>query len=476
MKSTIYFSSEKIEVIGFTGSGNHVHIKSYISSPTEGAVINGRITDAELLVEHLALLRDSRPDMFIDVSLTVDGSAIPTRQVTAPKLSAKQYRQLARDEFSEVAENFDGMVVDYRVLSSGENGQNVFICAADRAQIETYISVCRHAGVKLHAVHVGVEAIMNYVESNPGIRSSTSVINVVDGVTMLSMIFDRGVNVFMSRTRLYSEGHEQNIPNILENLSGLVNFNKSEKFGDISCSYYLGLNEKDLAFMREINQHPEVELRTLDISGAEGTGILPASAQFTYLHTMLPSGSIDLIDGLRELEKHTKSQRPKKRWIYAFALLIAAIAIPAAILFSRVFSLNREIERLDDYVNDPSALSKIDELDELSVVTARLNGILSQLEEIREEDAEKAVFTNRLIDAVVKGSSVVTIEQFNYTGTEGVLKIAGNSPTQLEFAQYVENLKRSDLVQYVQYSGYSAAKEGFYSFTADIYLVEEAVK
>jgi len=476
MKSALYFSSENIEVVGYTGSGPGAKVKAYESVPLgEGTVMNGRIIDADSVIEHLSELRNKHAELFGDVSLTVDGSTIFTRQVYTPRLSAKQYLQLARDEFSEVADNFQEMVVAYRVLSGGEGGQNVLICAADKAQVESYIAVCRHAGIKLNAIHIGVEAMLNYASLLAADADSSVVVNVVDGVTMLSMIFDNGRNVFMSRTRIYGEGDAQYLADILDNLSGLINFTKSERYNYISRSYYLGLSEKKVSFMREVNSYPEVRLDWLDMSRGSRDGVLPQTAQFPCLHAMLGSGSIDLIKGLKSLQHYEKSKKPKKRWIYVFALLIAAIAIPAVIMYMNLLSLNADVKKLKDYVEDPAIVSKAAELEEMSRSTEAYDVILRQVEAIRKNEEESAVITNRILDTVMNYTSIVTVEQLIYTGMDGVLRVSGTSPTQVEFARYVENLKGSDLINDVQYSGYSTSGGGVYSFTIDIYLaVKEA--
>ncbi|MDR1670077.1 MAG: hypothetical protein LBR76_08970, partial [Oscillospiraceae bacterium] len=240
MESSVYISSEQIQVVGYSGGV----IREFVTHPLpEGTMINGMITDQAFLIECLASMRGEHPELFKKPSLVVDGSAILVKRIPTPKLGKKQYRQLVRDDFSEAGENADDLACGFQTLPGG---RALLACAADKSVIDNYTSAFKSVGVNLRSIRVGTQAIMSYIATRPELQQKSFVLNMIDGVTMLSLIFENGVNVFISRTRLYGDTKEQLAQTIIDNLGGLIQFNRSQKFGEVTDSYYLGVSAADL--------------------------------------------------------------------------------------------------------------------------------------------------------------------------------------------------------------------------------------
>ena len=224
MKSSIYVSAEQIQVIGHLGGA----VRRYVTYPIpEGTMFNGTITDSAFLAECLMSLKREHSELFSSgTTLIVDGSTILSRRITSPNLSHKQYLQLVRDDFADSIDSTDNLVCGYHKLQSVENA--ILACAVNKAQVDSYISTFNEAGIKLSGIHIGVDTILGLVKSRADLQQGTIVINVIDGLTMLSMLFENGNNIFISRSRLYGEEKEQVFRSVLENLNGLIQFTRSK--------------------------------------------------------------------------------------------------------------------------------------------------------------------------------------------------------------------------------------------------------
>lgn len=474
MKSSIYISHKKVEVIGYTKSGKKVTIKQYASGLLpEGTMINGKIIERGYLVECLHSICGKNPKLFTDSTLIVDGSSIFAKKMTLPKLSKWRCEQHIREDFADTNDSIEELVCDYYQLEPKNKTDNTILAfAADKVQIDGYVSACRSAGIKLNSIRVGVQAILNYMDTRLDLKRTTVVLNVIDGVMMLSMLFEKGVNVFMSRTRLYGDDYEQYIQSMLQNLSGLIQFNRSQNFNEIMYSYYLGLAKNDLTLMNEINPYPGITLEALNIFGSVvGVDKLPPELSFVFLNTLLEKDSIDLIQSCKKLQKLKKRQRPKKYWIPVLICLLALLAAPVAYLYYQMFEVSAQLDDVKAYVTGEAVVSKSNELDQIMAETSYYTGIVNQINGKIEWDESMVPVSATLLDLVTKTySDKVTILQLDFNSDAGSLRVNGSSASEIDSAAYVDALKRSRLVDGVKYTGYNYDSEGKYNFSIDIAL------
>jgi len=478
MKSSIYISSEKIEVIGYSYHLRGVSVKQVLTCPIpEGTMINGKITDPSQLISCLASLRSQSPRLFANSTLIVDGNFVFSKRIVVPKLSKKQYQLLVREDFTNAAESSEDLICDYHLLSGSGTGTAILACASEKSEIESYISVFKEAGIKLKAIRVGVEAIQNYVNERPDLREKTFVINVIDGITMLSMIFQNGINVFMSRTRLYSEEHEQLIQSILKNLSGFIQFNKSEKFNDIESSFYLGLTDADMKLMKEINPYPDIKLDMLNIfNNVNGSEKLSEHSHFAYLNTLLSPKSIDFIRSYHMLDKLKKQNRPKKLWIPILAGLTAVLACPVVYFLLQTASVDADITELNDYLTSETLVAKSEELDRIIEQSSYYASICNKFKEKKEAESSEASVSNEMLDLITQTSGDrVSVNQLNFQKSTGMIRVNGSSATETDSAEYVESLKKNDAIKSINYTGYSYGITGEYNFSIDVELVVREV-
>jgi hypothetical protein len=470
MKSSVYISTEKIEVVGYAGST----IKRYVTYPlAEGTMINGMITDAVFLTECLTIMRKENPDLFTAPSLIVDGSAILSRKLVAPRLSDKRYRQMVRDDLADTTDDPDSLVCGYRKLGTEGNHESLLACAVDKGRVDAYISAFKEAGIKLSAIRVGTEALLRYISSRKELASASFVLNLIDGPTMLSMTFENGSNVFMSRSRLYGETKEQIFQNVMENLNGMIQFNRSQKFTEIAQVYYLGVSEADLRLIEALNPYAGINMRMLDLSRQTG-GKIPPEAHFSYLNTLMGSDSIDLIAGRKLLDVHIKHKKPRKVWPLAMVLYILVLALPIGYAWKQDYDITEKINGINAYLSDPEVKEVQDEMARRRIEQGRYQSVIDQHEEMLAWKNSMTTVSSQMLDVLLfKHGHLAVVTQFSYSENPNTVQMSAVSASAYAANDYVDALRgETDIVQSVVYTGGSPDGSGGFSFPLTIRLAE----
>jgi len=464
MKSSIYVSAEQIQVIGYVGSS----AKQYVTYPLpEGTMYNGTITDNAFLTECLVLMKKEHPELFKSgVTLIVDGSTILSRRLIAPKLNQKQYLQLVRDDFADSVDSTANLVCGYHKIDSTENA--ILGCAVNRLQVDSYISTFSDAGIRLSGIHIGVEAVIGFVKASTQLHHSTIVVNVIDGLTMLSMLFENGRNIFISRTRLIGEEKEQIFQSALGNLNGLIQFTRSEKINEITHSYYLGVSEADVQILTAFNPHSDIIIGTLPIYG--GRGDIPPEAHFACLN-MYYGGDIDLLAARDALDKFVKSQRPKKLWIPSLAALVLVLGIIAGVIAFLIYQENKKINDIREYLYSHDVVQKQHELGLLRRDIRHYDEILRQMDEKSDWEDSLPKATSRTFDLLTVSHGVpIFVRNMEFNENTRIVRIRATCADANVSSDYVDSLYASGVVESVEYTGYGSIAEGVFSFTVDITL------
>ena len=473
MKASIHISTGLIKVIAYTKVGLRITVKDFLTYPLpEESVLNGVILDGTQIIEGLRLLKSSQPSLFKEASLVIDGSFVYTKKITVPgKLNKLMYDEVIRDEFAEISSDSENLICDHFLLNSNQDGsKEILACAVENAHAQAYLAIFQAAGIKLSSVHLGVLTVLQFVASNSELKSVPFVLNVVDDVVLLSMIFQNGVNVFQSRTRLYGDERATLVQNTLDGLSGILQFNKSEKYTDLTNCFYLGLSDADMSLVAMNVSYPEISFSLLNIyRDAKGAEMLPPNAHFAFLNALVPDSQADLLNNIRMLEKAKARRKPKNRWIPIIAGTAALLALVIAGLWFLVNGVERDVREIKNHLNSPGVIAQRDEASSLSMDTARINNLYNAVADQRDETAARPQVSNRLLSTIVRtGGTAVTINGMNFDSDNRVLSVSASSATEYDASSYVEALKRDSLIEDVSYTGYRTGSDGEFIFSIDV--------
>ncbi len=482
MKSSIYISTGKLELVAYEKSGKRVTVSGYFTTPLpEGVIINGKITEPGPLIQALSDMSAKYPKLFVKPNLVVDGAFLYSKKINVPKLRRQQYLSLIKEEFEEVVEDVDMLVCDYHMFPTGKDGKlSLLACATERETLDSYIAVFGEAGIVLGSIRVGMQSVLYSVEHNPIAKSGTFVLNIVDGISMLSMIFDEGTNTFISRTRLYYDNQESLARVLEENLSGLMQFTRSQQSDEITSSYYMGLDKVGLSFVQESNSSG-IELLPYELPQVMVNADMPQDVHFALLAAALPDSCINLLKSYEELKKVKKKvKKPKDMRLILAGGLAALVLIPSAALFVLNMQMDRKINEVNDYLTNPAITDKIKELDELSKEMSYFGKIKQQTDLLDVQYSLMIPVTTEILDFINQThSNKVTVRGIDFIEQDGTIKVTASSATESDSAAYVEALRVHPKIVNIRYTGYSyGAGEGDrnFNFTLEINLFAEEAK
>jgi len=467
-----------VEVLTYRKSGPRVIVKGYdtIALPEE-CVINGVILDGTPIIEGLRSLRRSKPRLFKDVSLVLSGSFVYAKRINVPsKINKWMLFQAIRDEFSDISTDSENLICCHFPLSTNKDGsKQILACAVERSHTDTYLAIMKAAGVELNKIHLAEHAILHYFDDEPEFKAQPFVLNLVDDDILTSMIFQNGISVFQSRTRLYGEDRETMVRGTLDGLSGIIQFNKSQNFEEFYHCLFLGLSDADLDLVRMNTAYPEIHFSNLELfEGVKGAKILPPNAHIAYLNALIPDGETDVLHGIVLSERLKKRNKPKKVWIPVLAGVVAVLACVIAVLWYLVAGVNYEVRTLTDYMNSPQVVSEREELNRLNYEINRATTAYDEAVIRIEEKEALPLLTRQLIDTIVLlGGDVITISSFSFTDTQGTVRISASAATEFSASNYVDRLRSQRIIEYIEYLGYSYDSAGSFNFSIEVKMYNE---
>jgi len=473
MKASIHIKTQSLEVLAYSKSGSRVDVQDYISTPIpDECVMNGVIVDAEPIAEVLTSLKTSHPRYFSDVSIVLDGSFVYSKKIVVPgKLNKKMYDGIIRDEFSDVATDSENLLCDYFPLGSNPDGSKQILgCAVEQTHVDTYLSLFKSCGIQPTSIHLGIEVIMQYINTRPEIADAPFVLNIVDDFILLSMIFQNGISVFQSRTRLFGEDSTSLARNSVDGLSGILQFNRSQNFEELHKCYYLGLSREDLHIISQINPYENMEFLSLDIyASTKGANKLPPDAHFVFLNTLMPSGQFNLLTSYKTLEKAKKERKPKNLLIPIVAGVAGILLVAIVTLFSFVRNVEGQVREIEDFLNHPETVRQVDEITILEAETAHINAIRSSIGGRIDFKEDMAHLTSDILSTLlhVSGSNV-TINGTRFDSAQRTMSVSATALRQEDTARFVEQLSTEPLIYSVLYTGFTAGDGGTVSFTIEV--------
>jgi len=458
------------EVLSYTKTGNHVSVKGYHTCPLpEECIINGVILDGTPIIQGLNALKSSQPGLFNDVSLIIDGSFVYTKRITVPgKMNKWMHIQVIRDEFAEIATDAENLLCEYIPLSNNPDGsKQILACAVEKSHVDNYISIMKSAGIEVKKVRLGIQAILRYISNKPELKQLPFVLNLVDGEILISMIFQNGVSVFQSRTRLFGEDRATLVQNTLDGLSGIIQFNKSQNFDDIKNCCYIGLSDTDMDLINVNNPYPDIDFSIIDLfKGVKGSEILPPNAHITYLNTLIPDSEPDLLQKIKELDKIKKRNKPKKIWIPILAGLVAILMIAVVLLWMSVLRIERDVRDLNTYMNSPKVLAEKEELAYLNADTTAINNSHDNINrQITTNDARPVLSRNQIDTIMQTGGDNISVNSFTFSDKDGKINLNASALTEFDASTYVDRLRANALIDNVEYLGYSSTSANLFGFS-----------
>lgn len=249
MATSIYISNERIDIVKGSVNSKKIKIKKVIDIPiTEGAIINGIITDENEISEKLKEAFEKNPSLDKNILLTVDSGSIYVKKLTVPALSVRKLKGIIKDNFSEI-EGYEDLLYDFAILDMQEKKDGVLVlaCAVERELLQSYYDIFDKLNIKIKKINISHACAISLISRVGALLNNTFVISILDKNSISNLLFVNGIYSYSNRTRLVEQrGTLECAQEISSNLSSLIQFNKSEKNGtDIESFYFCGAGDSE---------------------------------------------------------------------------------------------------------------------------------------------------------------------------------------------------------------------------------------
>lgn len=482
MVTAVYLSDYFLKVVvGKPGSKKIEIHQAFQEEIPSGFIVNGNILSEEAVADLLMKVWKAHGLSAKRVRVVINAMPITLRKMALPAMRKKELLQTLQRELSG-QEQED--LIAYRKLSRGRKRLQVYAAAVPRAYLEKYQRVFQKAGIRpaqFLPSRICLEKGLSHVDV---LRRGTSIVQVLDGVQLTSVLWEGKEAVYAAGTNIFAEyGSFQFGLEVARSVSKLMQFYLTqENSHGIEKVYLSGISEKDFLICEEaiLQMVPNVSAFRLEQDASVQVRHGKALAFGTYLN--LAGALFNRRNEMNLLMPKKKKAKKKQTefWKYArmpLMLTVGCTAITAAFLVSN----QMKQDMLDDvkrYLNDTNNVAKCQELDELELE----NGLLAHQTMAVQYINQALSSYPEMNSSVIKGIETcagdkVAVQVSSYLARDGLLTLEAAAEEADLSSQFVGDLQDLGLFQKIDYTGYvySQADER-YHISLLCYLKSDAGK
>lgn len=464
METVVFFSNKSIEVVKGTKRKGRLTIEQSEFFPLEeGAMLNGVITDVEMVESVLREVVRTQKDLLKNVRLVIDSSLIATKNIEIPVLKRKEMEKLAATEFEDTAGNYEDLVVDYTMIP-GQKKENMLCIGLEKGVLEAYISLFKRLKIKITEIDVGLNTLIQYITQTKDYKGMTIAINVVDGKNLLSLLFNEGRYIFSNRSRLLSDRGTQSFAGELsDKLSTLTQFHKSQKHeSDLNMSIYAGVDDLELSMLRESIYDPDMNVFMIPqtpniICGGKVKDTFSFSDAFLITTAFFTHKKrVNLYSAYIRHGKPKKELKPLHKAMLLPAGMIALFLGVFLALFLLGWNMENNLEWMNEYIANADNQQLFMEAQALSDQLDTVNARITELESVNSAIASKPVLVSEKMNQLFTlRNGAVEITQMEYDEEDGLLHLVGYANSENDASRYVDRIKETNYFSYVNYTGYA---------------------
>lgn len=246
---TVNISNEMIRVAQGKRSGKKIIVTDYHTAPLpDGCIINGVITDSEVLSDLIGNLWSQFKLPKKNVNLILNGANVSTKIVNLPRIKPAQLQQVMLDNYSEF-DDIETRTGDYRIIGRPKTGEpyTAFSCVAQDDTIKSYIDLFASKKIALSCIDINLNAQIQFINSIEKLKEKTFVLVILDKNTSSLSLYVNGEYRFSNFSRIISErGTPECDDELSSSISSMIQFNKAQKNGyDVEKIYVCGLKDEE---------------------------------------------------------------------------------------------------------------------------------------------------------------------------------------------------------------------------------------
>ena len=485
MATSVYLSNNTINAVVGTG-GRKIHVKRVCSVEIpEGSLINGIITNEADLSDQLKEFWEQNKLPKKDVALVINSSQFVLKTLTLPKSSDKKIREVLPMEFSDVTDQKDP-ILDYMLESADKKTISVHAVMTDRSFVQGYLNLFKELGIKVSSISVARTCRGKLLSTLKQVRDKVCVVHMIDGTSISSMLWVNGKSAYATQRRVFCEA---GTPQFGMELARLVNniqqFAITQQIHETIEKVYLAGTQGD---------EFEIYRAAMAEAGTEGSCELlqpekhirmPKGMEQEYGKYLAELGNmirvkqdINLAIPARKKVKN-KETGPKvwKRYVIPPTIFLVVCAAVAGVLLFQEHQKKAELQKLQDYINDPANIAQCDQVDTLQAQIAELSGKITQIQWVEGCILSYPYMNSSVVQELqaCAQAQAVELEIQSYNAAGGNLSVDARAEEVTLINQFIDMLESSGIFDDIQYSGYDYDdKTLLYTINVSCYLSEHA--
>ena len=246
MVESLYCSATHLKLIVGSADANVVKVEDFaMFDLPEDAMINGIITDQDAMAGYLSEIGSDVGLLKREATLVIDNNSMRFKVMDVPKASEPKTLEFVERDLGAFSGDEPSDIFDYAVLDPRLPGGGVRILAAavDREVLRVYRDAFLSAGFSLKRIDIGVNAVIKLGSISPQLAEGARILAVVDGHSLILLLFEGGEYRITNRYRLFSQdgtpGWEKEIS---DGLSSMIQSHKGQRPAEeISAAFFAGL-------------------------------------------------------------------------------------------------------------------------------------------------------------------------------------------------------------------------------------------
>ena len=442
MKTVIYLSSKQVMIL--TGDKFNSIKKAYRFEFKESCLINGVITNYDVLKKELGDFVKNNKISVKDVTLVLHSSKVINRNISLPsKLREKEIYPLIEKEMYDLTRFESKYYFDY------EFNDNIYRSyAIAESLIQPYIDLFKELKFNLKCIIPALESLIDICTELGFMRDKTGAVEFFDGDSVITLLFDKGSFVYSSSSRFMSiPGTLAFGKEVINKCLDLRNVLMSQKSKSVlECVYFCGFGENDLNY---IVNNIDLEVKNID------------KLDETYLALY---GALVRKKGhsLNFLERYNEASRKKDKdtnLLKGMFIPVFLIVVAGLLSIGAIWADNRIQGQIDDINNELSKLIYF----EAENTKYEADDKMRELSEFNEFEDKLSTYPYANSNVLKKIEEVagnnISIHITGFDSESGKLQFDAASMDNQQIHLFIQRLSESEIFHDVSYSGYSYGKQ-----------------
>ncbi len=480
MSTVIYLSNQQIHIVEGK-RGKSATVNRFISYPApQGTIINGIIMDTEAFGTFLKEIWTENKLPVKDVNLVVNSTKFVGQNMEIPKMQDEKTLDHIKRGFSNIDRSEEKVYGFIRLESSHKKMQRLYAESVSPDFISDYMKFFDGIGIKLKGIYSGEGSMISLVNATAAKNYGTFILMIADSMTLTTVLYVNKVFTYYNSVRCFHEpGTEDYAQDLTRSASQIKQFMQANQLdSELEAILLAGVEERDLTFYKTIMSEYGVQTKidifsdTKNIKGQDGI--------YAQKYLFATSGLFNTGIGGNYITRYQSKKTEKKDAsnVKYFVILGVTLLIMIVIfIFAFLHKKNKqdELEKLEEYNNDPAILMQVEEFDKLTLRNSFLVGQYLSIASINENLDTYPWATSKVqkhIFKLAEGYATVTITSCDANSGTTNMSVMAKNPQIIN--EFITILMKQDIFHDVTYSGYNYTSDEMYQVNVSCTL-EEAV-